>query len=48
VVDYRYLGDSTSLIPGPITTISGIAFQIKERRLLTSIHAFCSIGQSEQ
>jgi hypothetical protein len=31
-----------------ITPIYWIAFQIKKRGLLMSIHAFCSIGQSEQ
>jgi len=34
--------------PDTTTPIYWIAFQIKKRGLLTSINAFCSIGQSEQ
>ena len=43
-----YVGDITGFKPDTITPIYWIAFQIKKRELLTSIHALCSIGQSEQ
>ena len=44
----RYMfGDSIGFIPGPITTIYSIAFQIKKRGLCTIIHVFSLIIELE-
>ncbi len=41
-------GDTSGFTPDLFTPTYWIAFQIKKRGLLKSIHALCSIGQSEQ
>ena len=45
---FWFVGDSTGFTPDLFTPTYWIAFQIKKRGLLKSIHALCSIGQSEQ